>query len=187
MQTIITLLEADTPDLLRRCLDVRREVFTGEMGVPPKWNGTAGTVWTAKAGTASSPGTARTSARCAVCPRRTAPCGSSGSVSAGTAGARVPDARPSGLWRTGSVPRGFRLWCWTPNALPGASMRPAAMRRCPECSWRPECPMWPCAVRSKLSCSAKKSLSPHAGVRALCLFMPRGAAAVPAGTAAAGR
>lgn len=34
MQTIITLLEADTPDLLRRCLDVRREVFTGEMGVP---------------------------------------------------------------------------------------------------------------------------------------------------------
>ena len=34
MQTIITLLEANTPDLLDRCLAVRQEVFTGEMGVP---------------------------------------------------------------------------------------------------------------------------------------------------------
>ena len=34
MQTVITLLEADTPDLLDRCLAVRQEVFTREMGVP---------------------------------------------------------------------------------------------------------------------------------------------------------
>lgn len=34
MQTVITLLKADTPDLLDRCLAVRQEVFTREMGVP---------------------------------------------------------------------------------------------------------------------------------------------------------
>lgn len=41
MQTVITLLEAAAPDLLDRCLAVRQEVFTREMGVPPMWNGTA--------------------------------------------------------------------------------------------------------------------------------------------------
>ena len=35
---------------------------------PPRWNGTAGTAWTANAGTFSSPGADRTSARCAACP-----------------------------------------------------------------------------------------------------------------------
>lgn len=34
MQTAITLLEADTPALLDRCLAVRQAVFTGELGVP---------------------------------------------------------------------------------------------------------------------------------------------------------
>lgn len=34
MQTVITLLEAAAPDLLDRCLAVRQEVFTREMGVP---------------------------------------------------------------------------------------------------------------------------------------------------------
>lgn len=35
------------------------------------------------------------------------------------------DARPSPLWKTASGRRDSRLWCWTPNVLPGASMRPA--------------------------------------------------------------
>ncbi len=34
MKTAITLLEADTPALLDRCLAVRQAVFTGELGVP---------------------------------------------------------------------------------------------------------------------------------------------------------
>lgn len=34
MKTAITLLEADTPALLDRCLTVRQAVFTGELGVP---------------------------------------------------------------------------------------------------------------------------------------------------------
>ena len=34
MQTVITLLEAAAPDLLDRCLAVRQEAFTREMGVP---------------------------------------------------------------------------------------------------------------------------------------------------------
>ena len=151
MQTVITLLEAAAPDLLDRCLAVRQEVFTREMGV--------GTVWTGNAGTFSSPGTAGTSARCAVCPRRTVPCGSSGSASGRTAGDRAPDARPSPLWKTVSGRRGSRLWCWTPNVLPGASMRPAAMRRYPGSSWKPVCPMWQCAGHCDCF-SAKKSLSP---------------------------
>ena len=39
MQTVITLLEAAAPDLLDRCLAVRQEVFTREMGVPADVDG----------------------------------------------------------------------------------------------------------------------------------------------------
>ena len=150
MQTVITLLEAAAPDLLDRCLAVRQEVFTREMGVPADVE---------RDSRDCLDGTAETSARCAVCPRRTAPCGSSGSASGRTAGDRAPDARPSPLWKTVSGRRGSRLWCWTPNVLPGASMRPAAMRRYPESFWKLVCPMWQCAGHCDCF-SAKKSLSP---------------------------
>ena len=56
MQTVITLLEAAAPDLLDRCLAVRQEVFTREMGVPTdveremcirdrSWTAKSGTCW----------------------------------------------------------------------------------------------------------------------------------------------
>lgn len=109
MQTVITLLEAAAPDLLDRCLAVRQEVFTGKWESPPMWNRDSRDL--------SGPGSRHFlitrgrqghRRRCAVCPRRTAPCGSSGSASGRTAGDRAPDARPSPLWKTASGRRGSR-------------------------------------------------------------------------------
>lgn len=70
MKTAITLLEADTPACSTAALPCGRLSLPGNWVFPPRWNGTAGTAWTANAGTFSSPGAGRTSARCAACPRR---------------------------------------------------------------------------------------------------------------------
>lgn len=167
MQTVITLLEAAAPDLLDRCLAVRQEVFTREMGVPADVERDSRDCLDGEcrhflitrdgrdigAGALSAPGGRHPAAPAVLHPE-------------GLPGTGCPDARPSPLWKTASGRRGSRLWCWTPNVLPGASMRPAAMRRYPGSFWKLVCPTWQCAGHCDCF-SAKKSLSPCAGERAL--------------------
>ena len=131
MQTVITLLEAAAPDLLDRCLAVRQEVFTREMGVPADVE--------------------RDSRDCLD--------GECRHFLITRDGRDIGAVRCLPQEETVSGRRDSRLWCWTPNVLPGASMRPAAMRRYPGSSWKPVCPMWQCAGHCDCF-SAKKSLSP---------------------------
>ena len=158
MQTVITLLEAAAPDLLDRCLAVRQEVFTREMGVPADverdsrdcLDGECRHFLITRDGRdigavrclPQEDGTLRLQR---FCIRKD--CRGQGA------------ARPSPLWKAASGRRDSRLWCWTPNVLPGASMRPAAMRRYPGSSWKPVCPTWQCAGHCDCF-SAKKSRSP---------------------------
>lgn len=160
MQTVITLLEAAAPDLLDRCLAVRQEVFTREMGVPADVERDSRDCLDGECRHFLITRDGRDIGAVRCLPQEDGTLrGSSGSASGRTAGDRAPDARPSPLWKTASGRRGSRLWCWTPNVLPGASMRPAAMRRYPGSFWKPVCPMWQCAGHCDCF-SAKKSLSP---------------------------